>query len=120
MEVRIGPAALSELRTASNDYNSQRDGLGEEFLDQVQRVSTLLSEHPEMGRLLFSGRRILRISRFPYRVVDRREQSGIRSRVLAHVSQRPFDWRHRVEEPRPEYDIDSAPFSMESDGMVSW
>lgn len=105
MEVRIGLAALSELRTASNYYNSQRDGLGEEFLDEVQRVSTLLSEHPEMGRLLFSGRRSLRISRFPYRVIYLREESVIRILAVAHVRQRPFYWQHRVEEPRPEYDV---------------
>jgi hypothetical protein len=32
MEVRIGLAALHELRTASHYYNNQRDGLGEDFL----------------------------------------------------------------------------------------
>jgi len=103
MQVRIGLSALHELRAASHYYNDQRDGLGEELLDEVQHVSTLLSEHPDMGRKLFAGRRALRINRFPYRVVYLREETVIRILAVAHVSQRPFYWRHRVEEERPEY-----------------
>jgi plasmid stabilization system protein ParE len=103
MEVRFGPAAQRELDIVSDFYESQRSGLGDEFLDEVHRYVVLLKEHPMLGRRLLSNRRSLLLSRFPYRLVYAREEQLIRIIAIAHVSQRPFYWRHRVEEPRPAY-----------------
>jgi toxin ParE1/3/4 len=105
VDIRFGSAALDELQTASYLYSQQRDGLGEEFVDEVQRVCLILSEHPDIGRPLLSGRRVLPINRFPYRLVYIRDESTIRILAVSHMSQHPFYWRHRVEEPRPDYGV---------------
>lgn len=103
MEVHVGSAAKHELRIASRYYNRQRPGLGDEFLDEVQRITGLLAVHPELGRELLSQRRTLTIRRFPYRLIYVLDEPFIRIIAVANLSQRPFYWRHRVEEPRPRY-----------------
>jgi toxin ParE1/3/4 len=103
VEVRIGLAAKRELRIASRYYDRQRPGLGEEFLDEVQRVSSLLAMHPELGRELLGQRRVLTLRRFPYRLVYVLAGSYIRIVAVAHLRQRPLYWQHRVEESRPRY-----------------
>lgn len=105
MEVRFGPAAQRELDAASDFYAAQRPGLGHEFLDEVHRHVILLKEYPRLGRHLFSDRRMLMLNRFPYRLVYVPEDQLIRIIAIAHASQRPFYWRHRVEEPRPAYAV---------------
>ena len=100
MEVRFGPAAQRELDIASDFYESRRSGLGDEFVDEVHRHIILLKQHPKLGRRLFLNRRMLRLNRFPYRLVYAHEEQMIRIIAIAHVSQRPFYWRHRAEEPR--------------------
>ena len=103
MEVRIGPAAKNELRIASRYYDRKRPGLGEEFLDEVQRVISLLVMHPELGRELLSQRRALTLRRFSYQLVYIPDEDFIRIIAVAHSSQQPYYWRHRVEEPLPRY-----------------
>jgi len=105
MEVCFGPAAQRELDIASDFYASRRSGLGDEFLDEVYRHIILLKEHPKLGRRLFLNRRILKLNRFPYRLVYVQEEQIIRIITIAHASQRPFYWRHRVEEPRQAYAV---------------
>ena len=105
MRVHFGPAAQRELNAASSFYDAQRPGLGDEFLDEVQRHMDLLQKNPKLGRYLFLNRRMLLLNRFPYRLVYAQEESFIRIIAVAHMSRRPFYWRHRVEEPRLPYVI---------------
>jgi hypothetical protein len=105
MAVRLGPAAQRELEIASGFYDAQRLGLGDEFLDEVNRHVILLRAHPRLGRLLFARRRMLMLNRFPYRLIYVQEGNLIRIIAIAHASRRPYYWRHRVEERRPAYAI---------------
>jgi hypothetical protein len=108
MEVRFGSAAQRELEIASGFYDEQRPGLGDEFLDEVNRHIILLKEHPRLGRLLFARRRMLMLNRFPYRLIYFQEENLIRIIAIAHESRRPYYWRHRIEERRPAYAALSA------------
>jgi len=56
---RYEPAARRELDAAMDFYDQQRIGLGDEFLDEVERAIALLTENAKLGRGLpencFSG-----------------------------------------------------------------
>ena len=89
MEVCFGPLAQRELDIASDFYESRRSGLGDEFLDEVRRHIILLKEHPKLGRRLFLNRRMLKLNRFPYRLVYVQEEQIIRiMRLRMRVSGR--------------------------------
>jgi len=80
---RYEPAARRELDAAMDFYDQQRIGLGDEFLDEVERAIALLTENAKLGRGLPENHRFFLLFRFPKR--------------------RPDYWRGRVEEPKPGY-----------------
>ena len=105
MKFRYEPAARRELDDAMDFYDQQRIGLGDEFLDEVERVVALLTENTRLGRRLLENHRFFLLYRFPFRLVYALEDPGIRIIALAHQKRRPDYWRGRVEEPRPGYAI---------------
>ncbi len=103
MVVRYGVAAELELADAVEFYNQERNGLGDEFLHEVQRVAGLLIENPRMGRRVRTDRRSVVLKRFPYRLVYTLDDIGILIIAVAHQRQRPGYWGERVEEACPRY-----------------
>jgi toxin ParE1/3/4 len=105
MNVIKEPAAGKELIDAAAFYERQRPGLGDRFIDEVERVIALLTEHPELGAGVLRDIRFIVLDRFPFRLVYAVEDSAIRIIAVAHQKRRPNYWRGRVEEPRPTYAI---------------
>jgi len=103
MVVRYSVAAERELANAAEFYNQERDGLGDVFLHEVQRVASFLIDHPRMGQAMRENRRVLLLNRFPYRLIDDIKNNGIRIIAVAHQSRRPDYWWGCVEEPHPRY-----------------
>jgi len=71
--VLIRPRAEEDLRQARRWYESQRAGLGDEFLDEVNRAVLLLEEQPERRPVYYRGFRRLLTRRFPYKLFYRIE-----------------------------------------------
>jgi toxin ParE1/3/4 len=103
MNVVKEPAAGKELIDAAAFYERRRPGLGDRFIDEVERVIALLLEHPELGAGVGQDFRFVVLDRFPFRLVYAVEQSVIRIIAIAHQKRRPDYWHGRVEEPRPAY-----------------
>ena len=103
MEIKAGPIAQREIEIASARYEEQRPGLGHKFLDEFNQKASLITEYPELGKPLFSGRRKILLTRFPYYIVYIQQAFIIRVIAVAHQKQRPQYWRNRVEEPVPIY-----------------
>ena len=107
MNVIKEPAAGKELIDAAAFYERQRQrpGLGDRFIDEVERVIALLTEHPELGAGVGQDVRFIVLDRFPFRLVYAVEDSAIRIIAVAHQKRRPDYWHGRVEDPRPTYAI---------------
>jgi toxin ParE1/3/4 len=105
VKFRYEPAARRELDAAMDFYDQQRTGLGDEFLDEVERAIALLTENTKLGRGLPENHRFFLLFQFPFRLVYALEDSGIRIIAVAHQKRRPDYWRGRVEEPEPKYAI---------------
>ena len=99
--LRIDPAAQTELRSAISWYQTQREGLGLEFHQEVKRLLALLPRQPEMGQVVpnlkldFLVRRVL-LRRFPFFVVYRSNGSDLEILAFAHTSRKPGYWRARL------------------------
>lgn len=98
MKVEFFPAAKQELIEASEHYEAQLQGLGNEFLLEVERVSAVLVELPSLGEKLDSIHRRLPLQRFPYALIFRRDADVIRVVAVAHRRRRPGYWSPRVQE----------------------
>lgn len=105
MDLRFGAAARRELDAAAEFYDQQYGGLGEAFLDEVQRFVSLLAANPRIGRRVRVNRRSVVLKQFPYRLVYALDDVGILIIAVAHQSQRPEYWGERVEESHPAYVI---------------
>jgi plasmid stabilization system protein ParE len=72
-KVIIRPAAEADLRDARLWYESQRSGLGDELLNEIDRIVQLLEEQPERRPIYYNGFRRLITRRFPYKIFYRVE-----------------------------------------------
>jgi plasmid stabilization system protein ParE len=88
--------ATQELIEARDWYNRQRPGMGEKFLDEVERITDLLREHPYLGPAVSPLSRSVRMKeRFPYRIVYQVLSDHIRIIAVAHSRRRAMYWRPR-------------------------
>jgi hypothetical protein len=62
------PVARRELAAAIAYYNVERQGLGSEFREEVQRVLALLTRFPGLGQPVRGSVRRIMLSRFPYHI----------------------------------------------------
>ena len=89
MKFRYESAAQRELDDDMDFYDRKRVGLGDEFLDEVERAVTLLTENTNLGRELLENCRFFLLYRFPFRLVYAMEDSGLRIIAIAHQKRRP-------------------------------
>ena len=100
MKLRIDAAAREELREAAARYNLQRNGLGLEFLAEVdrgvQRIRRAPLQFPQLESVPEEPnvRRLL-LKRFPFALIYEAREMEICILAIAHTSRRPGYWRGR-------------------------
>lgn len=95
MKVEFLPAAVQELHDAFEWYQDQSDGLGYEFLAEVDTAARLLASWPNSwSRLTGSLRRCL-IRRFPYGLIYGVDGDVAIIVAVAHLHRKPFYWMRR-------------------------
>ena len=90
------PIARRELEEAIDYYNAERQGLGSEFREEVQRVLALLTRFPRLGQPVRGSVRRMMLSRFPYHIYYRLLASDhLRILAVAHNRRRSEYWAGR-------------------------
>lgn len=95
MKVEFHPAADTELRAAARLYEERAPGLGEQFLGEVEHVSSRLREHQALGPRLDLEHRRLGLRRFPFALIYRIKTSKVQIVAVAHDRRKPGYWRKR-------------------------
>jgi toxin ParE1/3/4 len=98
--VRAHREAESELTEAISWYEGEREGLGRELWEEVQGITALIAENPQIGGLIPRVKvsipvRRVPLRRFPYFVIYRERQHDIQIVAFAHMSRHPGYWRTR-------------------------
>lgn len=96
MKLRIRLAALHDLDDAFGWYESQRVGLGEEFLRAAGEAMTSLLEHPLRHPVLVRETRQILVRRFPYRVLYRIAADEVVVVACFHARRDPRRWEQRT------------------------
>jgi len=73
----IRPRAEADLREARNWYESQRSGLGAEFLGEIDTTIQTLVRDPQRHPIYYRGFYRVLARRFPYKVFYRLEDDRI-------------------------------------------
>ncbi len=89
--------AEEEMAEASLRYETASNGLGKEFLDDLQRTVDMLREHPKLGRPAGRGLRQAPFRRFPFLLIYADEPDQLIVVAVAHQKRRPGYWRGRIE-----------------------
>ena len=89
------PRADLDVVAAYQWYESERAGLGAEFLDQLSAAYDRIAEDPLRYRDLESGIRRVLLRRFPYAVYFAIESDLVVVLAVLHVSRDPAEWQRR-------------------------
>jgi len=99
----LHPDARAELEDAARWYETQVEGLGEQFLHVVEQTLELIAGRPSIGPSWTSPRfeesasvRRAVLARFPYVVVYSIEDAGVVVWSIAHSRRKPGYWAGRV------------------------
>lgn len=99
--VRFHPRAEEEIGAAAEWYESRQKNLGKDFLLELGRAATLLSETPHTWAHWpevadSAGVRRFLLSRFPYGIAYQVLDNAVVVLAVAHLSRRPGYWKDRL------------------------
>ena len=77
-------------------YEKQRQGLGDEFLDDLGVAVRLIADFPFGPPEFYRGTRRVLLRRFPYGMAYRVAGDAIQIIVIAHLSRASVVWRKRL------------------------
>ena len=87
--------AREELNEAASFYEASVPGLGDAFLDDVERAIQAVTERPRIGASLGRGFRKTILRRFPFSIVYADRGGEVVIVAVAHQRRRPGYWRGR-------------------------
>ena len=88
--------ADEEMTEAAIFYEGRANGLGTEFLDDLQRAVDKILNNPESGQLILENFRRSILSRFPFSLIYTIEPESILIIAVAHQRRRPYYWKERI------------------------
>ena len=95
-ELIVAPEAEQDVADAYGWYESQRQGLGEDFLTSVDACIEAIRRMPEMHSLAHENYRRALVRRFPYAVFYEYARDAVRVYCISHTSRDPQKWRQRL------------------------
>lgn len=87
--------AIAELYEAGVRYESEREGLGIEFVTAVREDIDFICHSPESMQRIHRDVRRKVMSRFPFNIIYRILPDKIRVLAVAHQKRRPLYWLSR-------------------------
>jgi len=87
------PEAAQELTHSIEYYEEKSEGLGAEFLDEVEEAIAQVLVHPDSGTLLTQSDRRVLLDRFPYGIIYEVSENLITINAVMHLSRNPDYWK---------------------------
>jgi toxin ParE1/3/4 len=87
--------AEHDIRSAVEWYESQRSGLGEEFLVALRERLEAVRSHPEASPVVYRGIRRAVVARFPYVIFYVVRPERVSVLAVVHHARNPAVWPRR-------------------------
>jgi len=94
--VHFRPDAETDVADAAAWYETQRSGLGAEFLDEILNTCNSISENPQIYPLVRRKTRRAVIHKFPFGIYYRIENRLVTIIAVMHGSRDPNKWKNRT------------------------
>src|SRR6056297_731172 len=94
--VRLRDEAERDLQEAASWYESQKPGLGDDFLDTVLEMTRSIEQSPLSFPVVHRGTHRAVLSRFPFAVFHIIQDSEISVISVMHGSRDPSRWQRRT------------------------
>jgi len=91
----IGPFAEEDLKQAKEYYESQKEGLGDEFVDEVEKTTEKIVQNPLQFPKVKKDLRKASVQRFPFGILYVFKDSLINVLSIFHFSRNPKIWKSR-------------------------
>ena len=93
---RLPSCCKSEFEDAAVRYDEQRQGLGEEFIVEIEEAASRAPATPERYPIVFGDIRRAVARRFPYSVYFRVRTNSMVVLAVFHGRRNPAIWQRRV------------------------
>ncbi|WP_104430128.1 type II toxin-antitoxin system RelE/ParE family toxin [Methylobacter tundripaludum] len=94
--LRFHPGVSSEIKASYVWYQDQAEGLGDDFLNELESAYQAIIEFPQTWPLFEKGFRRFLLSRFPFSVIYRETDKSIYVVAVMHNSRKPGYWSSRT------------------------
>ena len=91
----LRPRAERDIQSAYEWYESQRAGLGHEFLAALRERLEAVRGHPESSPVIYRGIRRAVVSRFPYLIFYVARPERVAVLAVLHHARNPAVWPRR-------------------------
>lgn len=91
----IGPFAEEDLKEAKEFYELQKEGLGDEFVGEVEKTIEKIIDNPLQFQKVKKDMRKVGVTRFPFGVFYVFRDSMINVLSVFHFSRNPKIWKDR-------------------------
>lgn len=89
------PEAMAELESSLAWYLERSAQAATAFLASVRQALAHIEISPDRYPRDAAGFRAIKLSKYPFQIVYRETNRGLRVMAVAHTSRRPDYWRHR-------------------------
>lgn len=96
LQLKFHPEISHEIKASYSWYQKQADGLGDDFLNELEDAYQVISELPGTWPLFQKGFRRYLLARFPFSVIYREHNSFIYVLAVMHNSRKPGYWLSRT------------------------
>jgi toxin ParE1/3/4 len=92
--------ARLEMEEAAQFYDAQETGLGDQFLDAIQRAVEDVSANPRRWPVIGHNVRRRLVGRFPYGILYRVGRVEVVVLAVMHLHRHPHYWMKRIDKRR--------------------
>ena len=100
MVVKFLEPAQAELAEAVAYYDSQEQGLGSQFAEEVKRTLERILQYPEAWSSLSKRTRRCRTNKFPYGIIYQIRGDVVLIVAVMHLHREPRTWTSRLHEAK--------------------
>jgi toxin ParE1/3/4 len=95
-QIVLTEEAENDTADATLWYESQRSGLGEEFLLCIEAAKNTILRSPKAFHFRHKKLKGILVNRFPYLMLYKIEEQTIFVIAVFHTSRNPRDWKKRI------------------------
>ena len=88
--------AREEMIEAARYYEGEAQGLGNDFLDEIEHAVSMIQEYPLSGKVVRKGMRRRLVRRFPFGIIYGVEADEIMIVAVMHLKRRPDYWMNQT------------------------